>query len=63
MSFGIVPGSAVIEKSIETTRALLEKIASNNYHWSGKRANLKRSGGGYEVDVVDLLASKVDALA
>ena len=47
--------------SIEAARTLLEEIASNNYHWSTKRVNLKKSGGMYEVDAMNLLASKVDA--
>jgi len=50
-------------KSIEATTALLEEIASNNYHWSSERAAPKRTSGVYGVDAVDLLARKVDALA
>ena len=53
----------LIGKSIETARALFEEMSSNNYHWSSERVTPKRSGGRYEVDVVTLLASRVDALA
>jgi len=38
-------------------------MTSNNYHWSSERATPKRASGVYEVDAVDMLASKVDALA
>jgi len=50
-------------KSIEATKALLEEMASNNYHWASERAAPKRGGGRQEVDAVTLLASRVDALA
>jgi len=49
-------------KSIEVAKALLEEMASNNYHWSNERATLKRASEIYGIDAVDLLASKVDAL-
>ena len=50
-------------KSIEVAKALLEEMASNNYHWSSERATPKRGSGRHEVDAVTLLASRVDALA
>ena len=49
-------------KSIDAAKILLEEMASSNYKWSSKRATPKRSGGRYEVDVVTLLADRVDAL-
>jgi len=49
-------------KSIKATKALLEEMVSNNYHWSSERATPKRTSGVYGVDAVDMLASKVDAL-
>jgi len=54
---------ALMGKSIEATKALLEEIASNNYHWVSDRATLQGGGGKYSVDAVTLLASRVDALA
>ena len=54
---------ALMGKSIEAAKALLEEMAYNNYHLSSKRATMKKSSGMYRVNVVDLLASKVDALA
>lgn len=50
-------------KSIEVAKALSEKMASNNNHWSSYRATLKKSSGKYEVDALAFLASRVDALA
>ena len=52
-----------MENSIEASRGLLKEMISNNYHWFSERANLKKSGGVYIVDTVDLIASKVDTLA
>jgi len=31
-------------KSIDAAKALLEEMASNNYHWSSDRAALQRGG-------------------
>ena len=56
-------GVAQMGKPINATKALLEKVASNNYHWSSKRATKRRNSGKYNIDVVTFLASKVDALA
>jgi len=56
-------GGALMGKSIEAGKVLLEEMASNNYHWSSPRATPRRSGGKYNVDAVTLLASGVDALA
>jgi len=50
-------------KSIEAAKALLEEMASNNYHWTRDRATPQRGGEKYAVDAVTLLASRVDALA
>jgi len=50
-------------KSIEAAKIVLEEMASNNYHWSSERVTPKRPRGVYGVDVVVLLASKVNALA
>jgi len=63
MSIDVAAGGALMGKSVEAAKALLEEMTSNNYHCSSERATPKRTGGVYGVDVVDLLASKVDALA
>jgi len=63
MSVDAAAGGMLMGKSIEAAKALLEEMASNNYHWSSERATPKRASGVYAVDAVDLLASKVDALA
>jgi len=54
---------ALMGKSIEVAKALLEEMASNNYHWSSEGATLRRSDGKYGVDAVTFLASRVNALA
>ena len=50
-------------KSIEAAKVLLEEMASNNYHWVSDRATTQRGSGKYAIDVVTLLACRVDALA
>ena len=54
---------APMGKLIDVAKALLENMASYNYHWSSERPTTKRSGGKYEVDVVTLLVCWVDMLA
>jgi len=56
-------GGALMGKSIEATKALLEEMTFNNYHWASDRATPQRSGGKCAVDAVTLLANRVDALA
>lgn len=63
MSIDVAAGGALMGKSIEVAKALLDDMTSNNYHWSNERATSKKASGVYGVDAVDLLASKVDALA
>lgn len=63
MSIGATAGGTFMGKSIEVTKTLLGKVALNNYHWSSKRISTKSSSSKYNVDAVDLLAPKVDALA
>jgi len=48
-------GGALMGKSIEAVKALLEEMASNNYHWTSDRATPQRGGGKYSVDAVTLL--------
>lgn len=52
-----------MRKSTEAAKALLEDMTCKNYHWSSERATPKRRAGRYEVDVVTLLANRMDALA
>ena len=54
---------ALVGKSTDTVKALLEDMASNNYHWLIDRLTPKRSSNKYNVNVVTLLVSMVDALA
>ena len=56
-------GGTLMGKSIDAVKSLLKEIVSNNYHWSSERVTPKRSGGKYDVNVVTLLASRLDALA
>ena len=56
ISIDAAAGGALMGKSIEAAEALLEEMASNNYHWSSERATPKRGGGRHEVDAVTLLS-------
>jgi len=48
----IAASGALMEKSVDTAKALLEDIASNNYHQSRERANPKLESGKCNVDAV-----------
>jgi len=62
ISVDATAGGALMGKSIEAAKFLLEDMACNNYHWGSDRATMQRGGGKYLVDAVTLLASRVDAL-
>ena len=62
MSIDVAAGSALMGESIEVARALLEDMATNNYHWSNERAPLRKGGDKYDINAVDMLANTVDAL-
>ena len=47
-----VVGADLMGKSIKAVKALLEEIASNNYHRSNKRATPRKSNGKCKVDAV-----------
>jgi len=38
ISVDAAAGDALMGKSIEAAKALLEEMTSNNYHWSSERA-------------------------
>jgi len=63
MSVDAAARGTLIGKSIEVARALLEEKASSNYYWSSERTTPKRTNAVHGVDTVDLIASKIDALA
>ena len=63
ISIDTAASGALVGKSIEAMRALVEEMTSNNYHWFDERATPKRATGVYGFDAVNLLASNVDALA
>ena len=63
ISVDAAAGGALIGKSIDAAKALLEDMTFNNYHWSSERATPRSSDDRHEVDVVTLLASRMDALA
>jgi len=63
MSIDVTARGALMGKSMEVAKALLENMAANNYHWSNERAPQRKGGGKYDIDAVDMLAGKVDALA
>jgi len=63
MSIDVVASSVLMRKSIKAAKALLEDVATNNYNWSNERATLKRSSEKYDIDAVDMLTSKIEALA
>ena len=59
----VIAGGALVGKSTEVAKALVEEITSNSCHRLSDRATSKRSNGKYEVDAMTLLANRVDALA
>jgi len=63
ISVDVAARRALMGKSIEAAKVLLEEMAYNNYHWATDRATMQRRGGKYVVDAVTFLASRMNALA
>ena len=52
ISIDVAAGGALMGKSIEAAKVLLEEMASNNYHRASDRATPQRGGGKHSVDTV-----------
>ncbi|KAL2934047.1 Trigger factor [Bienertia sinuspersici] len=56
-------GGPIMQKDPTTALELIEKVVQNDKDWSrGERDTPSKKGGRYDVDGVQLLSSKVDAL-
>ena len=55
-------GSTLMSKTEEETYNLIEEMVLNNYQWSCERGQLKRVGDKYDIDVLNLLTDKMDAM-
>ena len=51
-----------MNKSVDDAYKLIEDMALNHYQWSGERNTQPKVGGRHEVDALNLIAAKVDAL-
>jgi len=63
MSIDAAARGDLMGKSVEVAKALLENMDTNNYHWSSERAPLRKGSGKYDINTVDMWASKLDAFA
>lgn len=61
MTVDAATGGGLMNKGIEEAYSLIEDMAQNHYQWSSERSPQKK-GGRYDVDALDHIASKVDAL-
>ncbi|XP_020243612.1 uncharacterized protein LOC109821792 isoform X2 [Asparagus officinalis] len=61
MTVDAAAGGALMNKTIDDAYTLIEDMAQNHYQWANERAQTSK-GGKYEIDVLDHISSKVDAL-
>ncbi|XP_020258488.1 uncharacterized protein LOC109834881 [Asparagus officinalis] len=61
MTVDAAAGGALMNKSVRDAKQLIEDMAQNHFQWSGERSLPKKSGR-YDVDALDHIASRVDAL-
>ena len=54
-------GGTLMSKTEEQSYNLIEEMALNNYQWSSQQGQPKRVGGKYEINVLTLLAAKMNA--
>lgn len=62
-SLDAAAGGALSNMYINEVYELIESMALNNRQWSNERAQSKKDGGKYEVDPINMLAAKFDALS
>ncbi|XP_020263045.1 uncharacterized protein LOC109839026 [Asparagus officinalis] len=61
MTMDAAAGGALMNKSVRDAKQLIEDMAQNHFQWSGERS-LPKNSGRYDVDALDHIASRVDAL-
>ncbi|XP_020249380.1 uncharacterized protein LOC109826769 [Asparagus officinalis] len=62
MTVDAAAGGALMNKTIDEAYTLIEDMAQNHYQWANERAPQTSKGGKYEIDALDHISSKVDAL-
>ncbi|XP_020272432.1 uncharacterized protein LOC109847612 [Asparagus officinalis] len=62
MTVDAAVGGALMNKTIDEAYTLIEDMAQNHYQWANERAPQTSKGGKYEIDALDHISSKVDAL-
>ncbi|KAJ9146095.1 hypothetical protein P3X46_028405 [Hevea brasiliensis] len=55
-------GGDLMEKSEDEAFSALDKIAYNNYQWSCERNEVKKPAGMFELDAMNMINAKFDAL-
>ncbi|KAJ9182762.1 hypothetical protein P3X46_006719 [Hevea brasiliensis] len=55
-------GGDLMEKSEDEAFSTLDKIAYNNYQWSCERNEIKKPAGMFELDAMNMINAKFDAL-
>ncbi|KAJ9183285.1 hypothetical protein P3X46_007162 [Hevea brasiliensis] len=55
-------GGDLMEKSEDEAFSALDKIAYNNYQWSCERNEIKKLAGMFELDAMNMINAKFDAL-
>ncbi|KAJ9174043.1 hypothetical protein P3X46_017115 [Hevea brasiliensis] len=55
-------GGDLMEKSKDEAFSALDKIAYNNYQWSCERNEIKKLAGMFELDAMNMINAKFDAL-
>ncbi|KAJ9141055.1 hypothetical protein P3X46_031636 [Hevea brasiliensis] len=55
-------GGDLMEKSKDEAFSTLDKIAYNNYQWSCERNEIKKPAGMFELDAMNMINAKFDAL-
>ncbi|XP_050896945.1 uncharacterized protein LOC127103754 [Lathyrus oleraceus] len=65
MNLSIVTGGSLMDKPYDEAYELIENMDQNHFQWGGERAIVEKltpKGGMYEVNGIDSINAKVDAL-
>ena len=62
ISLDPVAGGALMNMSVDEAYDMFENMALNHYQWPNGKGTQKRIPGKYDVEVLDIIVAKVDAL-
>ncbi|MCI35450.1 retrotransposon gag protein, partial [Trifolium medium] len=62
MTVDAAAGGALMNKNVDEAHELIEEMAQNHFQWTSERSTPPKKGVRYEIDPINLLTAKVEAM-